>query len=108
VFLATIGPPAAFTPRATFAENFFGIAGLPCRRGGAEDFAASGSRIACICSTDALYAEHAGDVAAELASAGAVAVYLAGKPQAGIERTIHAGIDARATLSEVLDLLEVV
>jgi methylmalonyl-CoA mutase len=107
IFLATIGPPAAFTPRATFAENFFGIAGLPCRRGPADDFAASGSSIACICSTDALYAEHAANVAAELTAAGAAAVYLAGKPQAGIERTIHAGIDARATLAELLDLLEI-
>ncbi len=107
VFLATIGPPAAFTPRATFAENFFGIAGLPCTRGPVAGFGASGARIACICSTDALYAEHAAEVAAQLEAAGARAVYLAGKPQAGIDRTIHAGIDARAALTEVLDLLEI-
>ena len=107
VFLATIGPPAAFTPRATFAENFFGIAGLPCTRGPAAGFRASGARIACICSTDALYAEHAAEVAAQLEAAGAHAVYLAGKPQAGIDRTIHAGMDARAALSDVLDLLEI-
>ncbi len=95
VFLATIGPPAAFTARASFAENLFGIAGLACTRGEAADFAASGSTIACICSSDALYADHAADVATALEAAGANAVYLAGTPQAGIDRTIHAGIDAR-------------
>ena len=100
VFLATIGPAAAFTPRAAFAENLFGIAGLACTRGEAADFAASGSTVACICSSDALYAEHAADIVAQLEAAGANAIYLAGKPQAGIDRTIHAGIDARAALSE--------
>ena len=63
--------------------------------------------VACLCSSDAVYAEHAAAVAAALEAAGADAVYLAGKPQAGIDRTIHVGIDARATLTELLDLLEV-
>ena len=75
--------------------------------GEAADFAASGSTVACICSSDALYAEHAADIVAQLEAAGANAIYLAGKPQAGIDRTIHAGIDARAALSELLDLLEI-
>ena len=106
VFLATIGAPAEFAARATFAENFFGVAGLACERGPVTDdpvviagaFTSSTATLACLCSSDARYATEAAAVAAGLESAGAAAVYLAGRPQAGIERTIHAGVDARAVL----------
>ena len=64
------------------------------------------------------YAEHAGryeHVAQALLDAGAAAVYVAGRPKAaladlaaiGVERTIHVGADVRATLAELLGLLEV-
>ena len=54
-------------------------------------------------------------VAQALLDAGARAVYVAGRPKAaladlaaiGVERTIHVGADVRATLTELLDLLEV-
>ena len=50
-----------------------------------------------------------------LAAAGAATIYLAGRPRAlldqlaaaGVERTIHVGCDVRATLAELLDLLQV-
>jgi len=50
-----------------------------------------------------------------LLDAGAEAVYVAGRPKAvldelasiGVERTIHVGCDVRATLTELLALLEV-
>ena len=116
MFLATIGTPATFTPRVTFAKNFFEVAGLghgrrdrspTTRRRSPPRSAATGATVACLCSSDPAYAEHAGDVAAALDAAGATAVFIAGKPQAGIDRAIHVGVDVRATLTDVLDLLQV-
>jgi methylmalonyl-CoA mutase len=123
VFLATIGPPAVFTARITFARNCFEVAGLRTVDGPVTDdpatiaaaFAQSGTTVACLCSSDPVYGEHAVPVARALLDAGAAAVYVAGRPKAvlgelaaiGIERTIHVGVDVRATLTELLDLLEV-
>ena len=73
----------------------------------AASFAAAGTTIACLCSSDTAYADHAEEVAAALDAAGATAVFIAGKPQTGIDRTIHMGVDVRATLTDVLDLLQV-
>jgi methylmalonyl-CoA mutase len=123
VFLATIGAPAVFTPRISFARNFFEVAGLATVAGPvtddpaaiAEAFRASGLRVACLCSSDPVYGEQAVPVAEALRTAGATAVYVAGRPKAvladlaaiGVERTIHVGADVRATLTELLGLLEV-
>lgn len=113
VFLAAIGPPATSGPRVTFARNLFEVAGLATIPGPVTDdpttiadaFGSSGAAVACICSTDAVYEHLATPVAAALDGAGAAAVYLAGRPRAGIERAIHAGVDVRATLTELLDVL---
>jgi methylmalonyl-CoA mutase len=123
VFLATIGPAAVFIPRVTFAKNFFEVAGLATVSGPvtddpdtiAEAFRTSGTTVACICSSDPVYGEQAVPVARALLGAGAAAVYVAGRPRAaladlaaiGVERTIHVGADVRATLAELLGLLEV-
>lgn len=123
VFLATIGSPAIFTPRVTFAQNFFGVAGVATVAGPvtddpaaiAEAFRSSGASVACLCSSDPVYGELAVPVAQALLDAGATAVYVAGRPKAalaelaaiGVERTIHVGADVRATLTELLALLEV-
>jgi methylmalonyl-CoA mutase len=123
IFLATIGAAAVFTPRVTFAKNFFEVAGLATVAGPvsdvpaaiAEAFRASGATVACLCSSDPVYGEQAVPVAQALLDAGAVAVYVAGRPKAaladlaaiGVERTIHVGADVRATLAELLGLLEV-
>lgn len=123
VFLATIGPPAVFSPRATFARNFFEVAGLATVDGPVTDdptaiadaFTASGATVACLCSSDAVYADRGVAVAQALTAAGAAATYVAGRPKAvldrlataGAGRTIHVGADARATLTELLDLLQV-
>jgi methylmalonyl-CoA mutase len=112
-----------FTPRITFARNFFEVAGLATVAGPvsddpaaiAEAFTASGLTVACLCSSDPVYAEAAVPVARALLDAGATAVYVAGRPKAaladlaavGVERTIHVGADVRATLTELLGLLEV-
>ena len=107
VFLATLGTPLDFTARATFAKNFF-------EAGGVEAVLdASGAQLACLCSSDAVYAKEALAAAAALKKAGAH-VYLAGRPgeheaeyrAAGIEGFIFAGCDALATLQAAHDMIE--
>ncbi|WP_414169890.1 methylmalonyl-CoA mutase small subunit [Streptoverticillium reticulum] len=124
VFLAALGPAAAHTARATFAANLFQAGGIePVHEPAtvdaatvAEAFARSGADIACLCSSDKLYAEQAEDVAAALKSAGAVRVFLAGRPgteqreayvRAGVDEFVFAGGDAVAVLSSVLDRMGV-
>jgi len=117
VFLATLGPIAAHTARATFASNLFQAGGVEPVNPGAVDgvdalvtaFRDSGATIACLCGTDKLYAERAADTARELKAAGAVRVLLAGKPgeYADVDDYVHAGCDALAALTGTLDTLGV-
>ncbi|MEV5508472.1 methylmalonyl-CoA mutase small subunit [Streptomyces orinoci] len=123
VFIAALGPAAAHTARATFAANLFQAGGIePVHRpatvdadSAAEAFAASGAAIACLCSSDPLYAEQAEAVATALKAAGARRVFLAGRPgerkesqlRAGVDEFVFAGGDAVAVLTSVLDLLGV-
>jgi methylmalonyl-CoA mutase len=122
LFLASLGPVAVHTARATFAKNFFESGGI--RTLGNDGFAspeavvaafvASGAKVACICSSDALYAERAGDTARALKAAGARRVYLAGHPgdqradytQAGIDEFAHVGSNLLTTLTSLHDILE--
>jgi methylmalonyl-CoA mutase len=114
VFLATIGRASAFTPRTTFAKNVFEVAGLSTVTGPVSDdpteiataFAASGTTVACVCSSDKLYDELGAAVADALTAAGAT-LCVAGRPKGIDARTIYAGCDVRATLTELLDLLQV-
>ncbi|MFJ6699013.1 methylmalonyl-CoA mutase family protein [Streptomyces sp. NPDC091272] len=123
VFLAALGPAAAHTGRVTFAANLFQAGGVePVHDPVTVDadtaagaFAASGAGVACICSSDALYAEQAAQVAAALKEAGARSVFLAGRPgesedsyrSAGVDAFVFAGSDAVAVLTSVLDRMEV-
>ncbi|SDJ60563.1 methylmalonyl-CoA mutase subunit beta [Streptomyces indicus] len=109
VFLATLGPAAAHTARATFASNLFQAGGIEPVTGGPAEFAASGARIACLCSSDGLYEEQAERAAAELRSAGAEFVFLAGKPASyeGIDSYVFAGCNAVDVLTSTLDRLGV-
>jgi methylmalonyl-CoA mutase len=116
VFLANIGTAAAFTPRATFAKNFFEAGGIETAPGPGgndvemilRDFKASGAPFAVICATDAAYAEKAADVAKALKGGGAVAVYLAGRGgelegalrTAGVDAFIFIGCDAESVLAD--------
>ncbi|MFC5832138.1 methylmalonyl-CoA mutase family protein [Nonomuraea insulae] len=115
VFLATIGPLAAHTARAAFAANLFQAGGLATENAGpgadpeqiATAFAVSGATVACLCSSDKLYAQHAAAVATALRKAGARKVWLAGKGQyEGVDANLYAGCDALAVLSETFDDLE--
>ena len=117
VFLAAIGPAAAYTARSGFAANLFQAGGIATVLGEgagaealAEAFTASGATVACLCSSDRLYAEQAAEVAAALRGAGAERVLLAGKPGGpgelpGVDGYVFTGCDAVAVLGSVLDLI---
>ncbi|MEU6235608.1 methylmalonyl-CoA mutase family protein [Kitasatospora sp. NPDC047058] len=118
LFLASIGTAAAHTARTTFAANLFQAGGIATTSvegtdpaALAEAFTASGASVACLCSSDALYGEHAEAVTAALKAAGARRVLLAGRPgeqkalyqAAGVDEFVFAGGDAVAVLSSLLD-----
>lgn len=110
IFLANLGKPADFIARATFAKNLFEAGGIEAVEftGGdlAAAFKASGAALACLCSSDAVYANEAAAAAQTLTAAGAKHIYLAGRPgeladalnQAGVQSYIFAGCDALAML----------
>ena len=75
-------------------------------------FNASAAKLACLCSSDAVYDLEAIDAAKALKSAGAMHIYLAGRPKnadalkaAGVGTFIFAGGDALATLRAAYDIL---
>ena len=107
VFLAGLGPAAAHTARTSFATNLFQAGGIEALPGETGAFGGSGATVACLCSSDTLYAEHAEAAAAALRAAGATRVFLAGRPgehpYAGVDEYVFAGGDAVAVLSSVLD-----
>jgi methylmalonyl-CoA mutase len=122
VFLANLGTAADFTARATFAKSFFETGGIEAvEPEGFTDpaalaaaFKASGAALACLCSSDKVYAGLATAAAKALQAAGAKHIYLAGRPgeqeaafrAAGVHGFIFAGGDALATLQEVYRLTE--
>jgi methylmalonyl-CoA mutase len=114
VFLAGFGSIAQQIGRKTFANSFFQAGGFDviAREGNfttdqaAAEFAASGAKIAVICSTDKLYAAGVAELAPKLKAAGARTVVLAGHP--GAEETNYraAGVDTFIFLkSNVLEIL---
>jgi methylmalonyl-CoA mutase len=117
VFLATLGPVAVHNARAGFAANLFAAGGVRTVRSGpatdpveiAAAFKASGAAVACLCSTDKIYADHAEPVATMLKAAGARTVWLAGKPgdYSGVDGYLYAGCDAVAVVESTLRDLEV-
>jgi methylmalonyl-CoA mutase len=115
VFLANLGKPVDFTARTMFARNFFEAGGIAAvsqdtiasPEDAVKAFKASGAKLACICSSDDVYAAQAEGIAKALKGAGA-SVYLAGRggekeaayKAAGIGGFIYAGCDVIATLKE--------
>lgn len=109
VYLATLGSVARHTARAGFAGNLFQAGGLRTPTGdGASGLAGAGTTVACICGTDRDYADSGAALAAELRSAGATQVWLAGKPELGVDGVdgyVYAGCDALAALRSAHDQL---
>jgi methylmalonyl-CoA mutase len=105
VYLATIGPIARHTARASFAGNLFQAGGLATPSGdGAGGLREAGTTVACICGTDKDYAGSAAGLATELREAGATQVWLAGKPELavdGVDGYVFTGCDALDALRAV-------
>jgi methylmalonyl-CoA mutase len=122
IFLANLGTAADFTARATFAKSFFETGGIeavdtpgsPDPAALATAFKASGAGLACVCSSDKVYAEEATAAAKALQAAGAKHIYLAGRPgeleaalrEAGVGDFIFAGGDALAMLQQAWQRME--
>lgn len=117
LFLASLGTIADHTARTTWVKNQLAVAGIATHASDGyaspEEAAAalreSGLTTACICSSDALYAEHAAKTARALIEAGADRVLLAGRPGemeaelrgAGVTRFLYAGQNAIHVLTEL-------
>jgi methylmalonyl-CoA mutase len=122
VFLANLGTAADFTPRATFAKSFFESGGIEAidSQGSCDPSAlagvykASGAALACLCSSDKVYAQEAAEAARALQAAGAMHIYLAGRPgeleasltAAGVTGFIFAGGDALGILQDAYRRME--
>jgi methylmalonyl-CoA mutase len=122
VFLANLGTAADFTARATFAKSFFETGGIEAvdtegftdPAALAAAFKASGADLACLCSSDKIYAGLAAAAGKALQAAGANHIYLAGRPgeqetalrAAGVENFIFAGGNALTILQEAWRLME--
>jgi methylmalonyl-CoA mutase len=118
VFLATLGAIAAFTARANYAKNFFEAGGVEAVFGPetesaadmAAAFKASGAKLACLCSSDKVYADAAEPAAAVLKGAGAT-LFSAGRPgdleqklrDAGVTGFIFVGCDMYDVLQRALE-----
>ena len=117
VFLANLGPVSAFGERATFAKNFFEAGGVEALTNDGftklaalpDAFKASGAPIACLCSSDDIYARDAEAAAGALKKAGAKAVFLAGRGGAheaawrkgGVDDFLFAGCNVLTALQQV-------
>ena len=115
VFLANLGTLSDFTARATFAKNFFEAGGIEAvSNDGFKDqaamvaaFKASGAKLACLCSSDEVYAARGRGRRQGAGQRPARLIIFAGRPgdkksawrQAGVQTFIFAGCDVLATLA---------
>ncbi len=120
IFLANLGTAADFTGRSTFAKNYFEAGGIEAV--GTEGFEQAAdlvnaykeanTPIAIVCSSDGKYVDAGPDMVRALKEAGAVHVYLAGKPKnseelttAGVGTYIYMGSNVLATLENAYKIL---
>ncbi|NYD40849.1 methylmalonyl-CoA mutase family protein [Nocardioides panaciterrulae] len=100
VFLATLGPVAAHTARATFATNLFAAGGIavdvagPTKDTGELVAAYAGQPVVCLAGSDPAYAEWGAQAAAALREAGATHVIIAGRPVDYADASCATGVDA--------------
>jgi methylmalonyl-CoA mutase len=121
IFLANLGKPQGFAAAAAFAVNFFAAAGIEAvsyegfetPQEAADAFRASGCKIACICTPQAVSMQTLLEAARALLGAGAARVYLArldpgatatALREAGVAEFICAGADALSILEDTLSL----
>jgi methylmalonyl-CoA mutase len=119
IFLANLGTPAEFTARASFAKNLFEAGGIAAVGGEGDGsalataFESAATPLACLCSSDRIYEKDASASVEALKTAGALHIYLAGRPgereaalrAAGVQSFIYEGCDVVATLTAAYDIL---
>ncbi|QIK75521.1 methylmalonyl-CoA mutase family protein [Nocardioides piscis] len=111
VFLATMGPIAVHTARATFATNLFAAGGVAVEAAGATDGVESvlaayeDQKVVCLAGADAAYAEWGTALVTALREAGAEHVIIAGKPIEGVDDSCAMGVDALAFLTTTREKL---
>jgi methylmalonyl-CoA mutase len=110
--LVTLGAPADASARLSFARNLFAAGGIASDQS-TVDAASGAGAVVCLCGTDSAYVEGAAAKIAELKSAGARLILLAGHPkaydddlreqwqQAGLDGYVHMGCDAVDILEKV-------
>lgn len=121
VFLASMGEIIDHNVRTTWIKNYLAAGGIKALdsdgyqspEAAAEAFKTSGSKAACICSSDAVNATLAEPTAKALKAAGAKLVLMAGRAGekesalkfAGVDQFLYAGADAIATLKGLQEKL---
>jgi methylmalonyl-CoA mutase len=117
VFLACLGHASDFTSRASFAKSLFEAGGIEAVEGSGDNlmkrFKESGAKLACLCSSDKVYAGETISSAKALAAAGGIHIYLAGKPgdhkkaweEAGIGTFLYQGCDTLGLLQDAYERL---
>jgi methylmalonyl-CoA mutase len=100
VFLATLGPVAAHTARATFATNLLAAGGVRV-----ETASYDGQPVVCLAGPDAAYDESGAETAAALREQGAERVIVAGKPRDWADDSCAVGADALAFLRRTREAL---
>jgi methylmalonyl-CoA mutase len=116
IFLANLGPISAFGERVAFAKNLFEAGGIEALSNDGfaslealvEAFQASGAKLACLVSSEEIYAREAEKAARALKKAGAGRIFLAGEPgkqepkwrRAGIHDFVYSGCDVLAALRQ--------
>ena len=111
VFLATLGPVAAHTARATFATNLLAAGGIGVDVAGATDgpdalvAAYDGQPVVCLAGTDAAYDDWGAEAATRLREAGATRVVVAGKPRDWADDSCALGVDALDFLTRTRGVL---
>ncbi|MCH1866335.1 methylmalonyl-CoA mutase family protein [Nocardioides sp. CFH 31398] len=111
VFLATLGPIAAHTARATFATNLLAAGGVGVDVAGPtegpDDLVAAygGQPVVCLAGADGTYDEWGERAAAALREAGASYVVVAGRPRDWADDDAAMGVDAVEFLGRVREKL---
>jgi methylmalonyl-CoA mutase len=118
VFLANLGPIAAFAARASFAKNFFEAAGIEAVTNDGFNsldsmmnaYSESKARLLCVCGSDETYSEMLGSTIQGLRGVSKSPIYVACRPgvlEEDVKRAgatiIFAGCDTLTILSEALD-----
>ncbi len=104
VYLERLGTGREHKARATFAANLFAAGGVAVAE--ADDFAASGAAVACLCGSDDAYAREGASRVATLRGAGANRILIAGRRESlddpkAVDDEIYLGCDALAILGEL-------